>query len=184
MTSPMTSPKKSKPPKPVPPKLIDLARWLFVLSAVVGMTRFLVQLSDREMLIRELRARQPELGQDELDAAATGGIVFGLLIAAALVLVYTLLANRMASGRNWARVLLTVLAGAGIFLGFVRLIAVGSGFATAFGLVVSPVDLAFGVVTMVIDGVAVVLMYLPSVSGYFRSVRSVSAKPPQVANGL
>jgi hypothetical protein len=182
----MTTPKppKSTAPKPTPPKLIDLARWLFILSAVVGMARFLVQLSDREMLIDQLRTQQPNLGQDELDAAATGGVMFGLLLGACLVLVYTLLANRMASGRNWARIVLTVLAVGGIFFGVVRLIAVGSGFAAAFGLVVSPIDLAFGVVTMIIDGVAVVLMYLTSVSGYFRSVRSVSAPPPQVANGL
>ncbi|ONI82471.1 hypothetical protein ALI22I_41105 [Saccharothrix sp. ALI-22-I] len=181
----MTTPKPPRPkPKPTPPKLIDIARWLFIASAVIGMGRFLVQLSDREMLIDQLRTQQPALGQDELDAAATGGIMFGLLLAAGLVLVYTLLANRMASGRNWARIVLTVLAGVGIFFGLVRLIAVGSGFAAAFGLVVSPVDLAFGGVTMIIDAVAVVLMYLPSVSGYFRSVRSVSVKPPQVANGL
>ncbi|WP_158845196.1 hypothetical protein [Saccharothrix deserti] len=175
---------KQTPPKPTPPKLIDLARWLFILSAVVGMGRFMVQLSDREMLIGELRAQQPTLGQDELDAAATGGIVFGLLMAVALLLVYTLLANRMASARNWARIVLTVLAGAGIFFGLLRLIAVGSGFTEAFGLVVSPVDLVFGGITMIIDGVAVVLMYLPSVSGYFRSARPVGVHPPQPANGF
>lgn len=182
----MTAPKPAKKaaPKPTPPKLIDLARWLFILSAVVGTGRFLYQLSDREMLIRELRVQQPALGQDELDAAATGGVVFGLLMAFALVLGYTLLANRMASGRNWARVVLTVVAVAGIFFGAVRLIAVGSGVAAAFGLVVGPVDLVLSVITMIIDTVAVVLMYLSSVSGYFRSVRSVSVKPPQVANGL
>ncbi|MEU4739468.1 hypothetical protein AB0G02_03245 [Actinosynnema sp. NPDC023658] len=183
----MSSPRpvaRPKPPRPTPPKLVDLARWLFIASAVIGMGRFLFQLSDREMLIRELRAQQPGLGQDELDAAATGGIVFGLLLAAGLVLVYTLLANRMASGRNWARILLTVLAGAGIFFGVVRLIAAASGFAAAFGLVVSGVDLAFGVVTMLVDAVAVALVYQPSVSGYFRSVRSVSADQPPVANGL
>ncbi|ROP39729.1 hypothetical protein [Saccharothrix texasensis] len=181
MTSAPNTPKR---PKPTPPKPIDLARRLFILSAVIGVVRFMVELADREMLIRELRVRQPDLSQDDLDAAATGGIVFGLLIAVGLILVYTLLANRMAGGRNWARVLLTVIAGAGIFLGVVRLVAAFSGFAAAFGLAVNGVDLAFGVVTMLIDATAVVLMYQPAVSGYFRSVRSVSATPPQVANGL
>ena len=188
MTSPSNTPgrrpKPPKPPKPTPPKLVDLARWLFILSAAVGLVRFVVQLADREMLIRELRVQQPKLSQDELDAAATGGIVFGLLIGIGLVLVYTLLANRMAGGRNWARVVLTVIAAVGIFLGVVRLVAAVSGVAAAFGLAISGVDLAFGVVTMLIDATAVVLMFQPSVSRYFRSVRSVSAKPPQVANGL
>ncbi|MDQ2582693.1 hypothetical protein [Saccharothrix yanglingensis] len=176
--------KRAKPAKPVPPKRVDLARWLFILAAVVGMARFVVQLGDREMLIGELRARQPGLGQDELDAAATGGIVFGLLLVAGVLLLYVLLANRVAAGRNWARIVLTLLAAGGAFLGIVRLLAVVTGVATAFGLAVNPVDLAFGVVTMIIDAVAVVLVFSPSVSGHFRSVRSVSAKPPQVANGL
>ncbi|MEV8442536.1 hypothetical protein AB0425_34600 [Actinosynnema sp. NPDC051121] len=175
---------RTRPPRPTPPKLIDIARWLFILSAVIGMVRFVVQLADREMLIRELRAQQPTLSQDDLDAAASGGILFGLLIAVGLILVYTLLANRMAGGRNWARVVLTVVAGIGVFLGVVRLVAAVSGFAAAFGLAVSGVDLAFGVITMLIDSTAVALMYQPSVSRHFRSVRSVSHQPPPVANGL
>ncbi|WP_433266067.1 hypothetical protein ACQPZF_39800 [Actinosynnema sp. CS-041913] len=173
-----------KPPASPPPKLVDLARWLWIASAVVGLGRFLVQLADREMLIDQLRAQQPGLSQDELDAAASGGIVFGLLLGGLLVLVYALLANRMAGGRNWARIVLTVFGGAGIVLGVVRTLAVASGVAAAFGLVISPVDLVFGLITMAVDAVALVLMYLPSVSGHFRSQRSVSAKPPQVANGL
>lgn len=178
----MTSPTparaaRAKAPKPTPPKLIDLARWLFILSAVVGMVRFVVLLADREMLIRELRAQQPKLSQDELDAAATGGILFGLLLAVGLVLVYTLLANRMAAGRNWARVVLTIIAVAGIFMGVVRLVAAVSGFAAAFGLSVSAVDLAFGVVTMLIDGAAVALMYQTSVAGYFKTRPAAPPRP-------
>ncbi|MFD0199334.1 MULTISPECIES: hypothetical protein [Saccharothrix] len=165
---------RTRPPRPTPPKLIDIARWLFILSAVVGMVRFIVQLADREMLIRELRLRQPTLSQDDLDAAATGGIVFGLVIAVGMVLVYTLLANRMAGGRNWARVVLTVVAGAGIFLGVLRLLSAATGFTAASGLPVNGVDLAFGVVTMLIDGAAVALMYQTSVSGYFKP------RPPAV----
>ncbi|MCC8244327.1 hypothetical protein [Saccharothrix luteola] len=167
MTNALNRPRPPKPPRPTPPKLIDIARWLFILSAAVGVVRFMVQLADREMLIRELRVQQPNLSQDDLDAAATGGVVFGLVIAVGLILVYTLLANRMAGGRNWARVVLTVIAGAGIFLGVVRLVAAASGFAAAFGLAVSGVDLVFGVVTMLIDATAVALMYQSSASRYF-----------------
>ncbi|MBB5954725.1 cytochrome c oxidase subunit IV [Saccharothrix tamanrassetensis] len=169
---------------PPPPKLVDLARWLWIASAVVGLARFLVQLADRQMLIDRLRAEQSGLSQDELDAAASGGVVFGLLLGGLLVLVYALLANRMAGGRNWARITLTVFGGVGILVGIFRLLAVASGLAAVYGLVIPPVDLVFGVVTMILDAVALVLMYLPSVSGHFRSQRSVNAQPPQVANGL
>ncbi|RKT57902.1 hypothetical protein [Saccharothrix australiensis] len=171
-------------PGVTPPRLVDLSRRLWIAGAVVGLGRFLVQLADRELLITQLREQQPGLSQDDLDAAVSGGVLFGLLLGGLLVLVYALLANRMAGGRNWARIVLTVFGSVGIFLGVVRLIAVGSGLATAFNLVISPVDVVFGVVTMAIDSVALVLMYLPSVSGYFRSQRAVSGGPPQVANGL
>ncbi len=182
MAGPGVTPKPT--PGVAPPPLVNLSRWLWIASAVVGLGRFLVQLADREMLIGELRKQQPGLSQDELDAAATGGVVFGLLLGGLLVLVYALLANRMAGGRNWARVVLTVFGGAGIFLGVTRTFVVVSGAAAAFGLVISTVDVVFGLITMVVDAAALVLMYLPSVSGYFRSQRSVANRPPKVANGL
>lgn len=163
------SPKTARP-RPTPPKPVDLARWLFILSAAVGMVRFVVQLSDRQTLIGLLRQEQQlNLSQDELDAAANGGILFGLLLAGGLLLVCALLANRMAAGHNWARVVLTVLAAAGIFFGLLRLITAGSGLASAFGLVISPVDLVLNTITMAIDAAAVVLAYRSPAGAYFRS---------------
>jgi hypothetical protein len=158
----------SKPTWPKPPKLIDISRWLWIGSAVLGTVRFLVQLADRDLLITEMRKQQPNLSQDEIDTAVNGGIMFGLLIGITLVLVYAALANRMARGRNWARIVLTIIGAGGIFFGLIRLVAVGTGMAAAFGFAVSPVDLAFNVVTMLLDGTALVLMFLPSVAGHFR----------------
>ncbi|WP_447004623.1 hypothetical protein ACRAKI_34370 [Saccharothrix isguenensis] len=187
MTTP-SRPKRVKTPKPTPPKPIDLARWLFILSAVIGGGRFLYQLGDREMLIRMLREDLVQRGmtfsQDELDAAMTGAIGFGLLLTMAFVLVYAVLANRMAWGRNWARVVVTVLAGIGVAFGTLQLLAVASGGMAAADFTVSPLVLVLSGITTVIDAAVIVLMYRPSVSGYFRSVRSVSVDPPQVANGL
>ncbi|MBW4715848.1 hypothetical protein [Saccharothrix obliqua] len=171
-----------------PPKPLDVARWLWIASAVVGLGRFLVQLADRGTLIEVLREEQARqgitLGQDELDAGVSGGILLGLLMGGLLVLVYVALANRMARGRNWARIALTVFGVVGAVVGVTRLILVVSGLGAFYGLSVAPVDLAFGVATMLLDATAVVLMYLPSVSGYFRSQRTVAGKTPQVANGL
>ncbi|MEV0676581.1 hypothetical protein AB0I60_08655 [Actinosynnema sp. NPDC050436] len=183
----MTRPRPAAP-KPTPPKLVDLARWLWIVSALVGLGRFVVQLADREMLIDMLRAEQHdarvELSQDELDAAVSGGILMGLLLGGLLVLVYAVLANKVAGGRNWARVVLTVFGVAGIVVGVSRLILVGSGLAAVMDMPVATHDLVFGAVTMVLDAAAIALMYLPSVSGYFRSQRSVVDKTPRVANGL
>lgn len=145
-----------------PPKLIDIARWLWIASACVGMVRFVAQLFDRETLIAEARRQNPALGQDQIDAGVNGGILFGLLIATAILVAYTRLANTMARGRNWARIVLTVLGAASVVFGLFRLIAWVSGVAAAFGVAMQPVDLILTVVTAALDTTAIVLMYRES----------------------
>ncbi|PRY43418.1 hypothetical protein [Umezawaea tangerina] len=154
--------------RPAPPRPVDISRWLWIGSAVLGTVRFLLQLTDSDVLIDELRRQQPNLGQDEIDAALNASVTFSLLAGIVLVLVYTSLANRMARGRNWARIVLAVLGGAGVLFGLTRLVAVGTGLAAAFGFAVDPRDLVLGLVTMSLDCAAIVLMFLPSAAGHFR----------------
>ncbi|GLY53862.1 hypothetical protein [Lentzea sp. NBRC 102530] len=148
------------------PKLIDVARWLWIASACVGMLRFVAQLFDREMLVAEVRRQNPAMGQDQIDAGVNGGVLFGLLIATAVLIAYTRFANAMARGRNWARILLTVLGGASVAFGLFRLGAWVSGAAAALGVEMRPVDLAVTFVTTVLDASAIVLMY--RVPAHFR----------------
>ncbi|WP_439662011.1 hypothetical protein ACSHWB_11385 [Lentzea sp. HUAS TT2] len=152
-------------PAPVP-KLIDVARWLWIASACVGMLRFVAQLFDRETLVAEARRQNPAMGQDQVDAGVNGGVLFGLLIAVAVLLAYTRLANAMARGRNWARIVLTVLGSASVAFGLFRLGAWASGVAAEVGVELTAVDLAVTAVTMVLDATAIVLMY--RVSAHFR----------------
>ncbi|WP_052684305.1 hypothetical protein [Lentzea aerocolonigenes] len=152
-------------PAPVP-KLINISRWLWIASAGIGMVRFVAQLFDRETLIAEARRQNPALGQDQIDAGVNGGIMFGLLIAVAMLVAYTRLANTMARGRNWARVVLTVLGAASVAFGLFRLVAFGSGVAASVGVEMRPVDLGVTFVTLVMDATAIVLMY--RVSAHFR----------------
>ncbi|MEV6244504.1 hypothetical protein [Lentzea sp. NPDC051838] len=149
------------------PKLINLSRWLWIASAGVGMVRFVAQLFDRETLVAEARRQNPALGQDQIDAGVNGGVLFGLLIAVAMLVAYTRLANTMARGRNWARVVLTVLGAASVAFGLFRLVAFGSGVAASLGVEMRPVDLAVTFVTTVVDTTAIVLMY--RVSAHFRT---------------
>ncbi|SFR29460.1 hypothetical protein SAMN04488564_119104 [Lentzea waywayandensis] len=148
------------------PKLIDVARWLWIASACVGMLRFVVQLFDRETLVAEARRQNPAMNQDQIDAGVNGGVLFGLLIAVAVLLAYTRLANTMARGRNWARIVLTVLGGASVAFGLFRLGAWASGVAAELGVEMRAVDLAVTLVTTVLDATAIVLMY--RVSAHFR----------------
>jgi hypothetical protein len=96
-----------------------------------------------------------------------GGIMFGLLVAAVILVAYTRLANAMARGRNWARIVLTVLGAASVLFGLFRLITWGSGIAAEFGVTMRPVDLGATVVTTVLDATAIVLMY--RASAHFRT---------------
>ncbi|MFD4643032.1 hypothetical protein ACFWN2_37380 [Lentzea sp. NPDC058436] len=142
-----------------PPKLVDVARWLWIASACVGMLRFVAQLFDRETLVAEARRQNPELGQDQIDAGVNGGVLFGLVIALAVLVAYTRLANTMARGRNWARIVLTVLGAASVAFGLFRLVAWASGVAASLGVEMRPVDLGVTFVTTVLDAAAIVLMY-------------------------
>jgi hypothetical protein len=150
-----------------PPHPVVAARWLWIGSALLGAVRFVLQLADRQVLVAEMRKAQPQLSQDALDGAVSGGVLFGVLLAGALVTLYTVLATRMAQGRNWARVALTVLGGASVLFGLARLVAVVSGTAATVNLVISPVDLAFIVVTTLLDATALTLMFLPVARTFF-----------------
>ncbi|SDN73261.1 hypothetical protein [Lentzea jiangxiensis] len=159
------------------PKLVDVARWLWIAGACVGMTRFVVELFDRETLVAEARRQNPALGQDQVDAAVDRSVLFGLVIAAAFLFAYTRLATRMAHGRNWARVVLTVLGVASVAFGLFRLVAWVSGVAASVGVEMRPLDLAVTVVTTVLETTAVVLMY--RVPGHFRERAAVDSAFPR-----
>jgi hypothetical protein len=149
------------------PKLVNLSRWLWIASASIGMIRFVAELFDRELLIAQARRQNPALSQDQIDATVNSGILFGLLIAVLLVVAYTRLANAMARGRNWARIVLTVLGAASVAFGLFRLVAWGSGVAADLGVVMRPLDLVLVFVTAVLDTTAIVLMY--RASAHFRT---------------
>ncbi|GAA3889436.1 hypothetical protein GCM10022243_62800 [Saccharothrix violaceirubra] len=158
-----------------PPRVLEISRLLWVASALVGMLRFVVQLADRDMLIDELLRQNPGLGQDEIDLTVNGSIVVGLLFGGLLVLVYALLSRRMLSGRNWARVVLTVFGAIGVFVGLGRSLLVVSGAAAAAGVAVTAVDVVAGLVTAALDGTAAVLMYRSASSAYFAAVTRARA---------
>ncbi len=157
-------------PPPVP-KLVNAARWLWISSALLGMVRFVVELFDRETLVAEARRQNPEMGQDQIDAGVNGGILFGLLVVTAVLLAYTRLANAMARGRNWARIVLTVLGAASVLFGLFRVVAWAGGIAAEVGVVLRPVDLVVTVVTAGLDATAIVLMW--RASAHFRTRATV-----------
>lgn len=152
---------------PVPPQWVQRARWLWIASVVVWFARTLAQLGDRRMLIDQLREVQPELSQSEVDAAANTGILFalllGLLIAAGLVL----LANRMVQGRNWARIVILVLAAFSVISTLLTLFGLAV-LGSSVGVQVDALNVVLGLVVGVLDAAVLVLLLRPEANRFFR----------------
>lgn len=157
---------------PTPPQRVRLAWWLWLASIVVGFIRTVVSLSDRRMLIEQMQQVAPELSQSELDDAANSGIMFALLLALVTAAVYVLVANRMVQGRNWARIVVVVLATFSV----VRAVLMLFGLATLGSTVtmqgtsvqVGALDIVFSLVVAGLDAAVLVLVLHPEATRFFR----------------
>ncbi|MER7012299.1 hypothetical protein ABT324_12825 [Saccharopolyspora sp. NPDC000359] len=159
-------------PEPKVPQSLLVARWLWIGTVLIGIVQAFVQLADRTRLITELRQLNPELSQQELDAAANSGIMFALLLKALLLMVYVMLTKRLLEGRNWSRVVLTVFGGFGVFNALITVLTVGV-FGTAMiqeltGIGVSWFDALFSLVVAGIEVAAIVFMFRSDANRYIR----------------
>ncbi len=159
---------------PMVPRLLEIARWLWVASVLVGFVRSYVQLSDRGMLVSELHKAAPELSQKQIDSAANSGVMFSLVFSLAILGVYVLFSTRMVQGRGWARRVLAALGGLSVLGTVITLLAVATlGMAATTemtGVRVEPLDLAFSVIVLILDAAALVAMFHPSSNRYFTEI--------------
>ncbi|GAA3684029.1 hypothetical protein GCM10022267_83580 [Lentzea roselyniae] len=117
---------------------------LSVIGALFGFTQ-------RDTLLEEVRTR-PDAGQfseAQLDTLVTTSLIVGVVIALVLAGLFVLFAFKARAGRNWARIILTILTVLGVLA-----LAIG-GFSVA------------GVVSTVMTVVAAVLLFLPASNQYF-----------------
>lgn len=156
---------------PEPPRPVALARTVWITGAVLGSIRSLLQIADRHSLLDQLRARAPELSQDQLNSLASTAIGFGLLLLAGFLALNVWIAVRMASGRHWARMLLLIIAGVELVFGLIGLVGLGAGAPLPAGVSVSGLDIAFSVVGLVVDVVTLLLLTRPESVAYFRRLR-------------
>ncbi|QZQ56239.1 hypothetical protein KZI27_05185 [Curtobacterium sp. TC1] len=90
---------------------------------------------------------------DVADSVGTAPLVGGAIFAFVLAVIELIIVFKMRDGRNWARIVLTVLA-------ILQLIGVGVGAASGGN--------AFGWIGGVAVLVATILMYVGGANGYFR----------------
>ncbi|MGW1677178.1 hypothetical protein [Saccharopolyspora sp. NPDC002376] len=163
-----------EPESPQAPQSLLMARWLWIGSVLIGGVQAFIQLLDRPRLIEELRAVDPSMGQMELDTAANSGIMFAFLLKALILMVYLMLTRRMLEGRNWSRIVLTVVGGFGVFNALITLLGVAV-FGTAMINELTPititwVDVLFTALVAVVEAAAIVFMFRPDGNRFIREM--------------
>jgi hypothetical protein len=161
-----------------PPRVVDVARWLWVAAGLLFAVRTYVALADRQGLRDQVRQADSTLTMQQVEAAVNGEIVLGVLFCAVIVALYVLVANKMLAGRSWARVLLTFFGVVFAVSGLLGLIGIAGGLAAAVGVSVDPTEVVLSVLGVAVDVAALVAMWLPPSSAYFRTVSTQRVMPP------
>ncbi|SDJ81584.1 hypothetical protein SAMN04487820_102219 [Actinopolyspora mzabensis] len=103
---------------PPRPNTIDIAFWIAVvvplLATMLSAISMVLQRNYMERMLEEISGSSTVMSEDMLRFAMMFGVVAGLIISVVLTGLWILFAFKMRAGRNWARITLTVLAGAWI----------------------------------------------------------------------
>lgn len=139
----------------MPPSTVVAAFVGFLVSCVSAVASVGVLVGTRDDLVDALRSSGTTMTEDQLQAAATITQVTFAAIALVIALVQLWLAFKLRSGRNWARVLLTVFT---VFQVGSLFIGEGSATLPAYG-------------GAAVAALAVVASYLPASNAYFETVK-------------
>jgi hypothetical protein len=157
-------------PAPARPMTVTIAFWLWILTVIAGVVSIVVIFTSNVFA-----AALTAAGVSELDTAyrtAINTVRIAAVIGAAIFAgLYLLFAFKMLVGRNWARIVLTVVAALGIVNSFA---AVGAR-TTVDGVVINvrpTIVIAVGWVQAVIGILAIVLMYAGGANQYFAAMRA------------
>ncbi|TCO65233.1 hypothetical protein [Actinocrispum wychmicini] len=138
-------------PKPPVPKEVTIAFVIWVLTAVVGAV---VQLVNLDPLVKSYQRQLGNSGQSdvlsygELRTAAFAGVIVAALL-------WLFFAWKMRSGKNWARVVLSLLAVVGLMAQ-----AVAVGFSDVLAIV-----------EVLVTATGLVFMFMPPANAYFGQFR-------------
>lgn len=153
-----------QPPATAPPADVRTAFNLWVANIVVGViANLLLFMLPRDLIVPKDQI-PPGLDPATINAIVLGALVFAVVIGLGVLVLQVLCMFKMRVGRNWARIVLTVLGGLALLYG---LIGIGRTLeflsAGAAGVVAGV--LALG--QLVIIAGAVFHMYRPAANAYF-----------------
>lgn len=165
LTPPDGAAPRSAGPAGTRPAEVDLSFKLWVVSLVlglVGLVYFVIEFDTFsatavEEVRRQLAAQGSTIDEAQAKSITTAGLIGAVVIGLLASSVQLLIAFFMRKGRNWARITLAVIGGAGVLFGLSSLAA-----APGFQLILSLISY------IVVIG-AVVTMFLPAANPWFRS---------------
>lgn len=153
--SPSAGTPAEAPPRPA---VITGAFWAFVAATLVGLAGAVFLFFAHDTLADAMRRANGQnsarLTDAQIDQAVTIGIVVGVVIAVVIALLRLLFAFKLRAGRNWARIVLTVLTA-------LQVISLLAGQSTVIGYV------STGLAVL-----GVVLSFLPEANQYIAAAKA------------
>lgn len=150
------------------PGVVAASFWVWVSATLVALLTAAITLTQFDRmhatLVHIARQHNKAAESGALDQAATVSIAVLISAGVLLVLLQLALAAAMRPGRNWARVMLVVLAVVGAFYSLLLLSGVNT---TALGSI-APLARAGLLLHIALGCVAVVLMFFPGAQPWFR----------------
>lgn len=152
-------------PEPVRPVTVVAAFWAWVITAALSLLNlYLIFQSDSWEVVLEATGDFDEISgataEDLIQVAKTLSIAMAIIFVA----LYLFFAAKMLTGRNWARIVLTILAGIGVFSALMGMAAADlQEFAVVDSAPEIPPYLSGGLAL-----IALLLMYMPASNTYFR----------------
>lgn len=138
--------------------MITGAFWAYVAATLVGLAGAVALFFSRDALTDTMRRANGQnaarLTDAQIDQAVTVGIIVGVVIAVAIALLRLLFAFKLRAGRNWARIVLTVLTA-------LEVVSLLAGQSTVIGYVSTALAV-----------LGVILSFLPESNQYIAAVKA------------
>ena len=138
-----------------PPGTITASFWLYIIGAVVGTIGGILVFSDKQRIIDAIHKSNPHLTATEVHDTANIVAMIALAFAIIAFLLYLLFAAKLRSGRNWARIVLTILV-----------------ILNVISLVTNQGTMGVEYVGTVLSVIATILAYLPASNAYIKACKA------------
>jgi hypothetical protein len=97
-----------------PPSQLVASFWCYVVAALVGVVGGLLVLTEKPQILDALRTSNVQQGskltETDLQNLANASIAIAVVIALVIAALYVFFAFKLKAGRNWARIVLTIIA--------------------------------------------------------------------------